>query len=135
MRIKQDVIVVEMRPRHMPVVVLRLDIQGKHIRNDRIDCLGDRLGLLRLQISHRRQGLRRWIGTDTTRASRLGFKLAGPGLRRCRHRVCYPFLLLYTEGFWAASRLTTPWTQSPILIAARAIPARFYALLFAVMPI
>src|SRR3989442_9268452 len=53
--VEQQVVIAEVRAGHMPVKVLRLDVQGKRVRDQAVDGLCDRSNFLRLQVRWGRQ--------------------------------------------------------------------------------
>src|SRR5437867_3186134 len=53
--VEQQMIIAEVRAGHVPVKVLRLDVQGKRVRDQAVDGLRDRPNFLRLQVGWGRQ--------------------------------------------------------------------------------
>src|SRR5690349_9325597 len=104
-------ILAEMRTGEMPVEVLSLHIQGKRVRDERVECLGDRLRLLRGQISFGGQLLRRGIRLH------MAIGVCSGRMVRCR-RHDIPF----STGLFASDASPFRPRGSAGMIASLALP-------------
>src|SRR5689334_17215925 len=114
--VEEQVILAEVRAREMPVEVLRLHVQGKCVRDERIERLGDRLRLLRGQIGFGGQLFRRGIRLHMA----IGLRSGRVVCRLRRHDIPFSTGLFaslaspfHSRSWWRADDYVTHRTIIP----------------------